>query len=279
MEGFMMDTAWMIGNRGDAIPVVQHIYANSTEPEETLAAAQWLYKNTNNKNTKKLVLETIALWGKTLLEADRNNFLQAVQETIQSKPYRFLSETFVNSILPELLTVSIENLDRNILFEEVSCELNQEFLRARYGGIYHTNPSSKEMVFRISSICFNWYEIICEFLDKVPFQIDTITIIRDEESTGIVGGYYKTAVKEFGYYHKLPAVDFEKEKSASLMTHKNLTITTDNYGNMNKQIINELNHGKSFRDLRSLPINANRLADKLKRLVYEENKLVKGNTL
>lgn len=67
--------------------------------------------------------------------------------------------------------IAVDNMELYILFEKVK-KLNQKFLRVRYGGMYYTNTISKEMIFHISSIGFNWYNIIYKFVKNALYQIE-----------------------------------------------------------------------------------------------------------
>ena len=201
-----MEKAYMIRNDGKYIPITQHIYGskNIEDIDETLAAAEWLYKNTKNNSTKNLIIDFIVLYGKSL---NSDNIISAIIDDINNKPYKFLSENFIKSIsdLIEENSKKDINYALNDLNDLVNYELNQEFLRARYGGMYNTSNSSREMVFRISSIGFNWFNIIYEFVYNNRSQIDTVTIVRDEESTGMTNYYYKHGSKVF---NKLPIDEF-----------------------------------------------------------------------
>lgn len=193
----------MIRNDGRAIPVTQHIYG-SDDIYETLAAAEWLYKNTKNNTTKNLVLDFIVLYGRTL---GNDDIVQQILNDIKSKPFKFLSIDFIKNISDLLEAEYITNITSDIddLASLINYELNQEFLRARYGGMYNTASNSREMVFRISSIGFNWFNIIYEFVYNNKSLIDSVTIVRDEESTGISDYYYKHGNKIF---NKLPIDEF-----------------------------------------------------------------------
>ena len=80
------------------------------------------------------------------------------------------------------------------------------FIRARYGGMYDTVPGCRDMYFRVSKIDpyewhtttvrfdkrtamtysrrhFDWYRVIYDFVEKRADTIDTVTIVRDFEST------------------------------------------------------------------------------------------------
>lgn len=84
-------TAWMVRRDGKAIPCVQHIYADSSELDETLYAAEWLYQNTMDKETKSLCISLIKSYGCTL---DRQNVIGGILKDIDKKPYVFLGRTF-----------------------------------------------------------------------------------------------------------------------------------------------------------------------------------------
>lgn len=68
--------------------------------------------------------------------------------------------------------------------------LNQEFLRARYGGMYDSdNIGGGEMYFRISSTGYNWFPVIWEFVYNNRNRISNVTVVKDPESTGMKGMY------------------------------------------------------------------------------------------
>ena len=67
--------------------------------------------------------------------------------------------------------------------------LNQEFLRARYGGMYDTSAGDRAMYFRISSTGFDWFPIIWAFVYDNRRQIDSVTVVKDPEATGVDNRY------------------------------------------------------------------------------------------
>lgn len=182
-----MDNAWMIRNDGKAIACVQHVYANPENVEETLFAAEWLYINTRHEETRRLVLETVTAWASSISDGD---IVSGAQKVIAQKPYRFLSREFVVTHEEEIRNCSVNELLLPALCKEIAAELNQEFLRARYGGMYNTTSDCKEIYFRISSIGFEWKEIICRFLTETKLPLEMIHIVRDEESTGALEAIY-----------------------------------------------------------------------------------------
>lgn len=182
-----MNNAWMIRNDGKAIACMQHIYANTDNIEETLFAAEWLYVNTRHEETRRLVLETVTAWASSISDED---IVSGAQKVIAQRPYRFLSLEFVATHEEEIRRCCVNELLLPALCKEVAAELNQEFLRTRYGGLYNTTAGCKEIYFRISSIGFEWKDIICRFLTETKLPLEMIHIVRDEESTGALDAVY-----------------------------------------------------------------------------------------
>ena len=98
--------------------------------------------------------------------------------------------------LPSSLPASMESLNRRVMER-----LNEEFLRARLGGLYHTVPGCRDAYFRISSHGFDWSAAITRFLQTHASEIDTVTVVRDEESTGDSRFYRDEAGSE---YNRIP---------------------------------------------------------------------------
>lgn len=263
-----MATAWMIRNDGKAFPVTQHIYANPEEIEETLYAAEWLYKNTNHSEVKEKVLELIYAWGISL-GYTKTELIKGLTQTIEGKPFKFISKEFVKSIEIELLSQDIPSSSPEALSVIIATELNQEFLRARYGGLYNTSAGSKEMVFRISSSGFNWYNIIFNFVAEASFKIDTITIVRDEESTGAVDSYYRTHDGR-NLYKQLPIDDFYAESGNPVVEKEHLFYKATYSGILMQRFTNLLAEGESILSLYNLPLNSDRVAFKLSVLNDDE---------
>ena len=171
-------TAWMVRTDGTAIPCIHHIYAGEEDIDETLFAAEWLYRHTLCENTKILCLRLIKSYAVTLGKID---FISALIADIVNKPYIFLTADFVQAVEEELKAVDTGDVFR--LCKDVENALNNEFLRARYGGMYNTKKGCRDMYFRISSNDFNWDKVICNFINDCEIDIDTVTIVYDEEST------------------------------------------------------------------------------------------------
>lgn len=192
--------AWMIRNDGKAIPCQVHYYGSQEDDdvEETLYAAEWLYKYTRHEETKKAIIEFIACWIDQIYpdfsEVEHDDYDAVprdvkLKEEIAERPYKFLSVAFVEAHADELNSASFSKglTTYNTIIKK---ELNQEFLRARYGGKYDTAAGNSDMYFRISSTGFDWFGIIYEFVHDHKRLIKTVTICKDEESTGYKDYYY-----------------------------------------------------------------------------------------
>ena len=172
--------AWMIRRDGEAFPRLQHLYGSVLDVEEILYAAEWLYHHTSSTEARQLVLHLIAAYGASL-NSHRNAARNLVID-IKRKPYVFLTHSFVLEIADKLhfpISDSEESMNRRVMER-----LNEEFLRARLGGLYHTVPGCRDLYFRISSNGFDWSAAITRFLQEHADTIATVTIVRDEESTG-----------------------------------------------------------------------------------------------
>lgn len=248
-------TTWMLGNNGIAIPVEYHPYITQDNLELTLFSAEWLYRNAGRNIThKSIAMKFLYEWalGAGMHE---ETFFQWVETEIWVKPESKLDFPWYPAIpdglsAKELTEVLIQSPARNPLaaelvlkklteyiaavlsdmpsgkkplykpeeiplFTEIQDELNQFFLCVQYKGMPDAANASKELVFRISSICFDWYHLILETLRTSPYEVETITIIRDGKTAENEDAFYKTydgkrvykqmAVKSFYEEEKNPA--------------------------------------------------------------------------
>lgn len=252
-----MDTIWMIRNDGRVFPCSQYICANALNMEETLLAAEWLYTNTRHKESRQLVLEMVAAWMASA-SVDGDAVSDASGSLLQ-KPGCPLSQEFVKAHTAEVMAIRTENLDLNALCSEVVAELNQEFLRVRYCGMEHTGASSKGMFFRISSVGFDWYKIMYDFIAVADFPIEFIVIVRGEESTGA----------ESRLYLRLPIETFLAEQPIHLVLP---SLSKLKGGVMVREIFAHLSYGNSLRYiLGDLMIDARELANTLTVIADWEN--------
>ena len=73
-----------------------------------------------------------------------------------------------------------------IAWKELNSRLNQEFLRARMSGKYWQG-SGKDIYFRISSLDFNWFDIIWKIVHENQNQLSSITIAADPQAGKTIG--------------------------------------------------------------------------------------------
>lgn len=247
-----MDNAYMIRNDGTAFRMGQHVYGSYEEIEETLYAAEWLYKHTNHKTTKQTIINFIASWGAQ--QYPEMSVVDSILNVIETRPYKFLNAEFIEEIRDEL--------DNSVLYKDIDSlniivadELNQEFLRARYGGMYNTTAGSREMVFRVSSVGYDWYNIIFTFVYDRKSRIDFVTIVKDEESTGFNDAYYHRGEPIF----RMPIDDFILMRGTPVIEACSI----------NTEFENRLKSGMNIVDAIDSRMNFGRLADKWSRMKYE----------
>lgn len=179
-------TAWMLRQDGEAFPVIQHLYGNLECVEETLYAGEWLYKHTSIPTTQQLVLKLVAAYGKSL--HPQGDVVDNLRQSIREKPYIFLTLDFVEKMAAQLPAAEPSSLER--LNRQVTEKLNQEFLRCRLGGLFNTTPGCRDMYFRVSNPAFDWEPAIRRFLETHRDEMETVTVVWDEESTGRKGFFF-----------------------------------------------------------------------------------------
>lgn len=185
-----MNTILMLRNDGKAFPCSQYISANPQTIGETLLTAEWLHTNTQHKESRKLVLKTVAAWiASASVDGD---VIFDVPDFLLQKPCT-LSHEFIITHAAEIkaiITDITDKLDLTALCDEITAELNQEFLQTRYGGMNQTVTPSKELCFCISSVGFDWYKIMRHFIVSANFPIEYIIIIRDKEGIDADSQFY-----------------------------------------------------------------------------------------
>ena len=259
-----MEKAYMIRNDGKQFPVLQHPYGNIDEITETLYAGEWLYDHTQHASTKQKFIDLIANYAAFYEGLNSpNTVISDLKGVIAGYPYKYLSMGFVDARTDEIEEAFTKALlagskaEMKALMKDIVQELNQEFLRARYGGLYNTDSSSREMVFRVSSTGFNWYNIIWKFVYDNEKSIDTVTIVRDEEATGVQNEFYRA--KDGRLYDRYPVADFIMEKGNPVVETKD-------------PVKNLLQKGRPLSELKDLLMNRERIVYRYKALVQQENK-------
>lgn len=190
-QGF---TAWMIRRDGSIFPVVQHIYGNPADVEETLFAAEWLYERTRRRQTRKDIEGFVQMWGLQFAkEANSEELKNRIYHRIEERPYQFITCQFADKIV-DIITQwkeygghMDEVMNINGYCRQVALDLNEEFMRVRFGGKYHTEPGNRKLYFRVSSENFNWSRVIREFDNRVCHQLQSegFIVMVDQESAEV----------------------------------------------------------------------------------------------
>lgn len=210
-----MDTAWMVRQDGYKIPVTVHIYGameegkvlnDSWSLEENVLAAIFVYKYSKDKFSKNLASEVISKWAIIMLgsyldqgiinEEDLKNF-RDINLLGEIPPFysKLITLRELWDLVPKGWIVDLEeNYEKfdGYSGSEINEVLNQEFMRARYGGEYDSSSGNYDIYFRISSTGFEWNKVIDKFLSEFKRKVTSITIEKDFESTG-TDNVYKTS--------------------------------------------------------------------------------------
>ena len=184
--------AWMVRKNGEAIPVVIHPYGKPDGDDdldllETLEAGEWLYNNTEKEGTKLDVIQFIVSYADYFKDRDESRVKFLLDKVAGDKQSSPLSKKFVMSIKSRI-NGSGDGADKLNYFNKKVCDdLNNEFLRAHFGGLQNSHAGSREMSFRVSSDGrVDWFDAIYVFVSnyKNKLGIKSVTIVTDEESTG-----------------------------------------------------------------------------------------------
>lgn len=156
----------------------------------------WFYNNTKRETVKR----------------DMRTFVHAIYE--HNDEYKIDDiEEYLKWGEPE--STNLNTYDIESLFTELNNETNQEFCRARtsalkYGGV------SGDTYFRISSIGFDWFDIMWGLVYKYQNFITSVTVCTDEQS-GFKFMYYKlsdgTPIK------RLPTEEFITASGRTVIEH------------------------------------------------------------
>lgn len=208
-------TAWMVRRDGGIFPVIQHIYGNVIQIEETLFAAEWLYGHTGWEQTRQDIVDFTVAWVTQLeKETGSEDIRECVYCWIENRPYQSITRKFADKILKWREKADNTGVDRDAENEKnivdvgniresrntekcididqdmelagycrkITLDLNEEFMRVRFGGLYHTEPGNRKLYFRISSENFNWSEVIMGFLNQTQLDYEEFYVVIDEES-------------------------------------------------------------------------------------------------
>lgn len=163
--------AYMIRRDGKVFNVDFHPYGTEGI-EYVLDYLPWLFECTANESTRR----------------DIAALVRAMMEHTGSS----INDLFDGFDVPSQFLTYVSNYKETTdktnkeLMDAVEYDLNQEFCRTRLGGRYNSDDvAAGEIVFRISSTNFNWFNVIWDFVYKNKRIIKLVTIVKDYESTGV----------------------------------------------------------------------------------------------
>lgn len=163
--------AYMIRRDGKVFNVDFHPYGTEGI-EYVLDYLPWLFECTANESTRRDIA--------ALVRAMMEHTGSSVNDLFDGfdVPSQFL--TYVSTYKEKTDKTNKQ------LMDAVEYDLNQEFCRTRLGGRYNSDDvAAGEIVFRISSTNFNWFNVIWDFVYKNKRLIKLVTIVKDYESTGV----------------------------------------------------------------------------------------------
>lgn len=169
-------TAWMIRDDGVEFPVIQHVYADMENPENSLYAAQWLYEHTLRKSAKKSALRYIGSCAVMLGEEEKCSPLQAL--------FHEASMFLCTTITPEFVAAHCEefsftNGNLPAMNREIGNMLNREFIRAQYGGLFTNKPGCRELFFRLPEGESQLLDAAAAFTARHIPWIENVTAVYD----------------------------------------------------------------------------------------------------
>lgn len=164
---------------GDMHPYIKYIYEDTDKNQlidlftSRYYHLLWFYDNTN----KDIV---------------RKDIIDLVSAIITTNPFNF-NESILNKLKSDFVDIKqsfASKFDIISAFSELNNETNQEFCRVRTSNIkYGGNDNS--IYFRISSIYFNWFDLIWDLVYNNRHVIDNVTICKDQQTFGGRLQYYR----------------------------------------------------------------------------------------
>lgn len=165
-------TPYMLRNDGKLLdcytihPYVKYVYDSVDKTLEKLSdyrfvSLVWFYENTSKEDTKNLIKSIISyLFTEKLIDENKYEIFNIDQDTYTPKKDEI--EWFV---------------------KELNDNTNQEFLRVRTSSLLFGGKSN-DIYFRISSIGFNWFNLIWKIVYRNRDFISTVTICKDSNTFG-----------------------------------------------------------------------------------------------
>lgn len=232
----MRTKAWHLRQDGKAFPVEFHLYGmNDTDLSSEAEIASFLIAtDSNDLELAKYVLDA---WIALILEEELYNPDMSIDDGIKKYVHEYVEEIGFAYPLSVNDMISIHHelnnyhdLDtlydfceevrdkRKELQKNITQSINQQFCRVRFGGRYDSDSGNNEIWFRISSVNFNWLNVIYEFVsdNKRKLGIEAISICRDAESDQAYTGQRNEDVfyraKDGSSYHNMYVEEFLSEE-------------------------------------------------------------------
>lgn len=239
--------AWMLRQDGQAFDVTHHFYVMDDEDLSSEAEVSAFLIKTGSKDSEyaRFVLDA---WMALLIEnsvaydAVKSDINDAIVSALSNLPYRFqyplsIAEllsihesqdnyTDVDSLYSFIDSVRDQQLKISLTVKQ---SVNQQFCRVRYGGQYDSRVGNNSIWFRISSVGFNWADVIYVFAakNKTKYHIQSITICRDYESdNGDIEGApeYIYKAKDGTYYYDMPIDEFLQEEHEHSLVFSSMSL-------------------------------------------------------
>ena len=146
----------------------------------------WFYENTQLENTQQKIPDALQF----LVDITSNASDEGIKENLgisRAAVARIAKQFKINP------SANSADLSANLLaaleatFKELNFIVNQEFLRFRFGSMYVAYGNRKDIYFRISSIDFDWFPLIWNFVHANQTLIDSVTIVYDQQSRSTSG--------------------------------------------------------------------------------------------
>ncbi len=160
--------------------------------DEHLSHFEWFYKNTRHNTTK-------------------NNLRQLAIEYYCSGNFpnvpSYRKKTMLQQIVggfDESNSIKLTKDEITDLLQQCNNECNQEFCRVRTSSLKF-GWSNNGIYFRISSVGFNWFNLIWEVVYRFKDRVSDVTICTDTQSKGGRLSYYRHNGEEM---NRMPVDEF-----------------------------------------------------------------------
>lgn len=177
-EGLVVATPYMMRNDGKVFTCGEyHPYIKPLLSETNKTAIKHLFERHQDKLRW--------FFNHTQDEDTRLNIITLVNSVIEYCDYYNLSLEDLSAFKTSLNysdTGVVTKFDLEVLFELLNQKTNQEFCRFRTSKQYAGAGANKDIYFRISSVNFDWFPLIRDFVNKNKNWIKSITIAADAQA-------------------------------------------------------------------------------------------------